>query len=202
MPVRNKSASLRASILSLLLPSFNKALRRGSQTSTCATWGCSRSYSHAAQVPSSQVTCNSPRRPWINCRMLLALVSTIDSITSLPLLLRTAITTASLCTSMPIYLRSRLIQLPPWGKDLSRLTESFPQGKLPFFSGFFYLPSATQPSSTSYLPGRSLIMHGHQSCLVFPPTPQPADQRTHDNSTETSSDEFLSACDGNETSLT
>jgi hypothetical protein len=23
-------------------------------------------------VPSSQVTCNSPRRPWINCRMLLA----------------------------------------------------------------------------------------------------------------------------------
>ena len=43
IPVRNKSASLRASILSLLLPSFNKALRRGSQTSTCATWGCSRS---------------------------------------------------------------------------------------------------------------------------------------------------------------
>jgi len=36
------------------LPSFNKALRRGSQTSTRATWGCSRSYSHAAQVPSSQ----------------------------------------------------------------------------------------------------------------------------------------------------
>jgi hypothetical protein len=47
----------------------------------------------------------------------------------------------------------------PWGEDHSRLTESFPQGKLPFFSGFFYLPSATQPSSTSYLRGRSLIMH-------------------------------------------
>ncbi|MBZ5686887.1 MAG: hypothetical protein LAP86_17820 [Acidobacteriia bacterium] len=43
IPVRNKSASLRASILSLLLPSFNKALRRGSQTSTCAAWGFSRS---------------------------------------------------------------------------------------------------------------------------------------------------------------
>src|SRR5882757_4079075 len=43
----------------------------------CCTCGCSRSYSQAAQVPSSQVTCNSPRRPWINCRMLLALVSTI-----------------------------------------------------------------------------------------------------------------------------
>src|SRR5271165_4685188 len=117
MPVRSKSASLRASILSLLLPSFNKALRRGSQTSTRVTWGCSRSYSQAAQVPSSQVTCNSPRSPWMNCRMLLALVSTIDSITNLPLPLRAAITTASLCTSMPIYLISRLMQLPPWGKE-------------------------------------------------------------------------------------
>src|SRR5437899_10961052 len=52
--------------------------------------------------------------------MLLALVSTLDSITSLPLPLRTAITIASLCTSMPIYLMSRLIPLPPWGKDHSR----------------------------------------------------------------------------------
>src|SRR4029077_13187569 len=51
IPVRNKSARLRASILSLLLPSFNKALRRGSHTSTCATWGFNRSYSQAAQVP-------------------------------------------------------------------------------------------------------------------------------------------------------
>lgn len=30
--------------------------------------------------------------------------------------LRMAITMASLCTSMPMYLRSRLMQLPPWGK--------------------------------------------------------------------------------------
>src|SRR5438132_5531194 len=52
--------------------------------------------------------------------MLLALVSTMDSITSLPLPLRTAITIASLCTSMPIYLMSRLIPLPPWGIDHSR----------------------------------------------------------------------------------
>ena len=71
--------------------------------------------------------------------MLLALVSTIDSITSLPLPFSTAITIASLCTSMPIYLMSRLIQLPPWGKDHSRPTESFPQGKVPFFSRFAYL---------------------------------------------------------------
>src|SRR5215467_4152518 len=91
MPVRNKSASLRASTLSLLLPSFNKALRRGLQTRTRCTWGCSRSYSQAAQVPSSQVTCSSPCSPWINCRMLLALVSTIASITIWPLLFSTAI---------------------------------------------------------------------------------------------------------------
>src|SRR5579864_4711486 len=139
MPVRNKSASLRASTLSLLLPSFNKALRRGSHTSTCATWGFNRSYSQAAQVPSSQVTCSSPRRPWINCSMLLALVSTMDSITSLPLPLRTAITIASLCTSMPIYLMSRLIQFLFGGKDHSRSTESFPQGNVPLFCGFSYL---------------------------------------------------------------
>src|ERR1700737_4996978 len=85
MPVRSKSASLRASTLSLLLPSFNKAFRRGLQTRTCCTCGCSRSYSQAAQVPSSQVTCSSPRRPWINCRMLLALVSRMVSMTSFPL---------------------------------------------------------------------------------------------------------------------
>src|ERR1700741_1141910 len=161
MPVRNKSASLRASILSLLLPSFNKALRRGSHTSTCATWGFNRSYSQAAQVPSSQVTCNSPRRPWMNCRMLLALVLTMDSITSLPPPLSTAITVASLCTSMPIYLMSRLMQLPPCGKDHSRSTDSFPQGKVSFFSPFAYLLPDSCPGIRLYSTqqGRSLIMH-------------------------------------------
>src|SRR5215469_10445673 len=141
MPVRNKSASLRASILSLLLPSFNKALRRGSQTSTCCTWGWSRSYSQAAQVPSSQVTCSSPCSPWINCRMLLALVSTIDSITCLPLPFSTAITTASLCTSMPIYLISRLISVASLGERSLVSTESFPQGTVPCFpeSSYLYL---------------------------------------------------------------
>jgi hypothetical protein len=54
IPVRSNSASLRASTLSLLLPSFYKALRRGLHTRTCCTCGCSRSYSHAAQVPSSR----------------------------------------------------------------------------------------------------------------------------------------------------
>src|SRR6266404_2659512 len=138
MPVRNSSASFRASTLSLLLPSFNKALRRGLQTNTCSTCGCSRSYSQDAQVPSSQVTCSSPRRPWINCRMLLALVSTIDSITSFPLPFRTAITIASLCTSMPIYLMSRLISVASLGGRSLASTESFPQGKMPLPSCFAY----------------------------------------------------------------
>src|SRR6267378_3878457 len=73
-----------------------------------------------------QVTCNSPRRPWINCRMLLALVSTIDSITSFPLPLRTAITVASLCTSMPIYLMSRLISVASLGERSFASTGIFP----------------------------------------------------------------------------
>jgi len=57
--------------------------------------------------------------------MLLAFVSTIDSITGLPLSFRTAMAGASLCTSMPIYLTSRLVQLPPWGKNIT-LTGVFP----------------------------------------------------------------------------
>src|ERR1039458_6071734 len=47
-------------------------------------------------VPSSKVTCKSPRSPWINCRMVLVLVSTIDSITSFPSPFITAIVMASL----------------------------------------------------------------------------------------------------------
>src|ERR1700693_5713156 len=109
-----------------LLPSFNKAFRRGLQTRTSCTCGCSRSYSHAAQVPSSQVTCNSPCRPRINCRILLALVSTMDSITNLPLPFRTAMTIASLCTSMPIYLMSRLIAVASLGERSFVSTSIFP----------------------------------------------------------------------------
>src|ERR1039458_5681223 len=80
----------------------------------------------AAQVPSSQVTCSSPRRPWINCRMLPALVSKMVSMTSFPLPFRTAITIASLCTSMPIYLMSRLIAVAYLGERFFVLTLIFP----------------------------------------------------------------------------
>jgi hypothetical protein len=42
-----------------LLPSFSKALFRGLHTTTLVTCGFSKSYNHAAQVPSSNVTCTS-----------------------------------------------------------------------------------------------------------------------------------------------
>src|SRR5207249_8721890 len=81
----NSSASLRASIRSLLFPSFSRAFLRGLQTTTLATWGLSRSYSQAAQVPSSKVTDKVPRSPAKNSRMVEAFVSRMDSITTLPL---------------------------------------------------------------------------------------------------------------------
>src|ERR1700728_2931232 len=55
------------------------------------TYLLSRSYSQAAQVPSSNVTCKSPRSPWMNCRMMLALVAMTHSITIFPAAFRTAI---------------------------------------------------------------------------------------------------------------
>src|SRR6516164_8670842 len=81
---------------SLLLPSFSRAAFRGLHTTTFVACGFSRSYNQAAQVPSSKVTCKSPRSPSMNCTMVLALVSTTHSITAIEILF--------LCTSMPIYL--------------------------------------------------------------------------------------------------
>src|SRR5208282_2263871 len=75
----------------------------GLHTTSTLTCGFSRSYNQAAQVPSSKVTCRSPRSPLRNSRMVRALVSIVDSITSLPEEFRTAIEIASLCTSIPIY---------------------------------------------------------------------------------------------------
>ena len=88
---------------SLLLPSLSKALRRGLHTTSSVTCGLIKSYNHAAQVPSSKVTCKLPRRPFRKSRMVLALVSIVHSITSLPEEFRTATEIASLCTSIPIY---------------------------------------------------------------------------------------------------
>src|SRR5229473_3344078 len=80
------------------------AFFRGSHTTSSVTCGFSRSYNQAAHVPSSKVTCKSPCTPWIHCRMVLALVSMIDSITTFPSPFITAIEIVSLWTSMPIYL--------------------------------------------------------------------------------------------------
>jgi len=55
--------SLRASMRSLLLPTFNRAFLHGSQTSTRVTWGLSKVYNQAELVLSSKVTCTLPRRP-------------------------------------------------------------------------------------------------------------------------------------------
>jgi hypothetical protein len=48
------------------------AFFRGLHTTTSVTCGFSRPYNQAAQVPSSNVTCKSPRSPWINSRVVLA----------------------------------------------------------------------------------------------------------------------------------
>src|SRR5215472_9979726 len=93
----NISDSLRASIRSLLLPSW--VFFRVLHTRTSVTWGFSRSYNQAAQVPSSNATRKSPRNPSMNCRMVLALVSMTLSITTLPSEFLTAIEILSVCTS-------------------------------------------------------------------------------------------------------
>jgi hypothetical protein len=67
---RNSSASFRASIRSLSLPSFNRAFLRGSQTTTWLTWGFRRSRNRAAHVPSSKVTARVPRGPCRNSRIV------------------------------------------------------------------------------------------------------------------------------------
>jgi hypothetical protein len=83
---------------------------RGSHTSNFVTCGFNRSYNQAADIPSSNVTCKSPRSPSINCRIMLAFVSMTDSITTLPTEFMTAIEILSLCTSIPIYLMLLVIK--------------------------------------------------------------------------------------------
>ncbi len=60
---RNSSANLRASILSLWLPSLMDLFFRGSHTTNFVTCGFKRSYNQAAQVRSSKVRLPfTPRR--------------------------------------------------------------------------------------------------------------------------------------------
>src|SRR5258706_6941418 len=83
-----------------------EAFFRGSHTTNFVTCRFSKSYNQAAQVPSSNVTCKSPRSPLINCRIMLAFVSMTHSITIFPAPFLTAIEMLSLCTSIPIYFLS------------------------------------------------------------------------------------------------
>jgi hypothetical protein len=46
--------------------SFIEAFFRGSHTKSVVTCGFNKSYNQAAQVPSSNVTCGSPRSPCTN----------------------------------------------------------------------------------------------------------------------------------------
>src|ERR1700733_11508538 len=83
-----------------------EAFFRGSHTTNFVTCGFNKSYNQAAEVPSSNVTCKSPRSPSINCRIMLAFVSMTHSITIFPAPFLTAIEMLSLCTSIPIYFLS------------------------------------------------------------------------------------------------
>ena len=87
-----------------------------------ATPGLQQILEQAAQVPSSQVTCNSPRRPWRNCGMQLALVSMTDSITTFPPSFRQA---ATHCPCIVIFTRSLSLSALLWpsGAGSSQMSE-------------------------------------------------------------------------------
>ena len=82
--VRNNSASLRASIRSLLFPSCHRAFLRGSHTPSLLPWGFRRSCHQAAEVPSSNLSDRVPCSPWMNATIVAALVSSRHSMIRLP----------------------------------------------------------------------------------------------------------------------
>src|ERR1700676_4935134 len=108
-----------------------EAFFRGSHTTNFVTCGFSKSYNQAAEVPSSNVTCTSPRSPSINCRIMLAFVSMTHSITTLPTEFITAIEMLSLCTSMPIYL-VLVIKGCSFPEGLSRTLKTYSKKGAPF----------------------------------------------------------------------
>src|SRR5882672_11013337 len=108
-----------------------EAFFRGSHTNNFVTCGFSKSYNQAAEVPSSNVTCTSPRSPSINCRIMLAFVSITHSITIFPSPFITAIEMLSLCTSMPIYFLLS-IEGVPFCRDCGKHPNPTPKGA-PFY---------------------------------------------------------------------
>src|SRR6516164_907873 len=146
----NRSDSLRASMRSFLLSSFNKAFRRGSHTTKLPTCGRNRSYNQAAQVPSSNVTCKSPRSPSKNCRIVLAFVSMAHSMTIYPAAFLTAIEILSVWTYIPIYLMLLIIK-----GVLSGRVEPNTQNPTPKGAPFYIASCAVSvlPKITSCLSG-------------------------------------------------
>ena len=147
--MRSSSANRRASILSFWLSSFMKAFFRGSQTINSVTCGFRRSYSQAAEVPSSNVTCKSPRSPSIHCRIVLAFVSMTHSITNFPAAFITATEMLSLCTSIPIYLMLLVIKGVLSGRVERNTQNLIPKGAP------FYIASGGLNGSMQH-PARSL----------------------------------------------
>src|SRR5207245_9736154 len=95
-------------MVSLLLPCFKEALRRGLHTISFSTWGVRTWVSQAAQLPSSKVSHRRPRRPRRKSLRAAACVATVASMTSRPPPSRTAIVVVAECTSIPIYLKSSI----------------------------------------------------------------------------------------------
>src|SRR5713101_4828974 len=112
---------------------------RGSHTTNFVTCGFNRSYNQAAEVPSSNVTCTSPRSPSINCRIMLAFVSITHSITIFPAPFITAIEMLSLCTSIPIYFLLS-IEGVPFCRGCGKHPNPTPKGA-PFYIALRYRTS-------------------------------------------------------------
>src|SRR6266436_3286090 len=129
---------------------------RGSHTTNFVTCGFNRSYNQAADVPSSKVTCKSPRSPSIDCRIMLAFVSMTDSITTLPTEFMTAIEILSLCTSIPIYLMLLVIKGVLSGRVEANTQNPTPKGA-PFYIASGYRRSGFGPILTC--PVSALIRH-------------------------------------------
>src|SRR5215471_5433725 len=128
-----------------------EAFFRGSQTINSVTCGFTRSYSQAAEVPSSNVTCKSPRSPSIHCRIMLAFVSMTHSITIFPAAFITATEMLSLCTSIPIYLMLLVIK-----GVLSGRVELNTQNPTPKGAPFYIVEQGLRPAN-SYENGSELI---------------------------------------------
>src|SRR5580693_358077 len=109
-----------------------EAFFRGSHTTNSVTCGFSKSYNQAAQVPSSNVRCRSPRSPSINCRITVAFVSITHSITIFPASFLTAIEMLSLCTSIPIYFLLSIEGVPFCGGFEPNTQNPTPKGA-PFY---------------------------------------------------------------------